>query len=183
MEPEAEPDKLNFKNIEDKKLTDYHKIEKITRIKDEIKIDKETSDNLFKLYWFEIIFVMANCGCKRFRDRRTIIKAGNRKFFFYLDVHSYIKKMQEIDLLKYLLFNKEELYLFNFLSKPLISTKDITHQAKIEFDEEQNRDLNMTNDDIVKLYNAYNSMSKNVNSDSNFKLINLVDAEVESLRD
>ena len=40
---------------------------------------------------------------------------------YYLDVLTYVKKVQEIDILKYLLLDKDQVKMFNFLTKPTIS--------------------------------------------------------------
>ncbi len=92
--------------------------------------------------------------------------------------------MQEIDILKYLMLNAEQLFLFNFLSKPSISTNDITSQVKTEFDEEQKRVLTMTKDEIEKMHECYKSiLAQNQLSHQDKKLVNLIDAEIDCLKE
>ena len=89
--------------------------------------------------------------------------------------------MQEIDILKYLLLDKDQVNLFNFLTRPTVSllysdSDNIYHtmqkngekKSKISF-----REL----EEILQSYNAI----KNNNNDLNKKLLYLFDYEVDNL--
>ena len=152
--------------------------------KKDLHLDKEMTSRLFKMNSLEILLIKMKCFCcKGLKNRKKIIKAGEYKFFFYLDVLTYIKKMQEVDILKYLVLNADQLYLFNFLSKPSISTKDITSQVYKEFEEEQKRNMTMmSKDEVMKLYESYKCILKQKEvSNQDKKLIHLVDAEIDSM--
>jgi hypothetical protein len=149
----------------------------------DIEIDKEMTNQLFKLNTFEILLIKLGCCCKRFRQRKRIVKAGEYKIFFYLDVLTYIKKMQEVDIIKYLLLSADQLYLFNFLSKPSISTNDITSMVYTEFQTEQKRTLTLTKEEIHRMKDCYqNILGQNELTYQDKKLVNLIDAEIDSMR-
>lgn len=59
-----------------------------------------------------------NLGIKKSYQQQ--IKYSMEKIFNKLDVVNILNKMQEIDKLKYVLLNKEQLELFNYIPKPLI---------------------------------------------------------------
>jgi hypothetical protein len=152
--------------------------------KKEIEIDENMTKKLFKLNTFEILFIKLRCCCQRFRKRKKIVKAGEYKFFFYLDVLTYIKKMQEVDILKYLMLSADQLYLFNFLSKPSISTNDVSSMVYTEFQMEQKRTLTLTQDEIHKMQECYKSiLGQDTITYQDKKLINLVDAEIDTMRE
>jgi hypothetical protein len=177
----------NLVEIEKKKRLSKHttklSITSFTKKKD-IEIDKEMTNKLFKLNTLEILLIKLRCCCLRFRKRKRIVKAGEYKFFFYLDVLTYIKKMQEVDILKYLILSADQLYLFNFLSKPSISTNDITSMVYTEFQTEQKRILTLTKDEIHRMQECYkNILGQESVTHQDKKLINLVDAEIDTMRD
>jgi hypothetical protein len=102
---------------------------------------------------------------------------------FYLDVLTYIKKMQEIDLLKYLLLSADELCLFNFLSKPPVSSNDISSEVYKEFEMEQRKNLTLNKEEILQMHECYyNVLKQDKLTYEEKKLINLVDAEIEGIK-
>ena len=100
---------------------------------------------------------------------------------YYFDVFTYIKKIQEIDILKYLLLDKNQLAVFNFLSKPsvsnLYSDSDDIYQ-NIEKNREFHDDIKMKElSEIVKNYNTMKEKTDNVTN----KLFYLFDYELDNL--
>jgi hypothetical protein len=71
-----------------------------------------------------------------------------------MDLITYMKKMQEIDIIKYLLLDKDTLHLMNFISKPSVSltkSKIETKEYKKFFNIEENAiELNQENVDSLK---------------------------------
>lgn len=71
----------------------------------------------------EILFVMI-CpilSWKKLKKKNSLFKKGKDKLFFQLDVLNYLKHMQLLDILNYILLNNEENIIVQFLSKPSIS--------------------------------------------------------------
>ena len=100
---------------------------------------------------------------------------------YYFDVFTYIKKIQEIDILKYLLLDKNQLTVFNLLSKPsvsnLYSDSDDIYQ-NIEKNREFHDDIKMKElSEIVKNYNTMKEKTDNVTN----KLFYLFDYELDNL--
>ena len=70
---------------------------------------------------YEIILRYCPCKTKKFTLKQKLHKKASKKMDYYFDIFTYVKKMQEIDLIKYLLLDKDQVKLFNFISKPSIS--------------------------------------------------------------
>ena len=89
--------------------------------------------------------------------------------------------MQEIDILKYLLFDKNQINLFNFLTKPsvskLYSDSDDIYQ-NIQKNREFHHEIQIEEvNDIIKSYDSINGN----NDDLNKKLLYLFNYEVDNL--
>jgi hypothetical protein len=101
-----------------------------------------------------------------------------------MDVLTYIKKMQEVDILKYLLLTPDQLDLFSFMTKPSVLIHEIKNDFYKDFEEEQKRSLSLNRDEIEKIFVAYrNILNKDIITIQDKKLINLFEAEVENLRE
>jgi hypothetical protein len=137
-----------------------------------------------KLKTLDVLKLKLNCCTKNHvkSDVEKILSIGKEKMFFYLDILTYIRKMQELDILKYLLLSGDHLNLFRFLSKPLISSNDISCSVYKDFLLEQKKFLTLDKDDIDVIRESYSKIYQNYEKCSvDEKLINLVDAEIESL--
>ena len=99
----------------------------------------------------------------------------------YLDIISYIKKMQEIDILKYLLLDKDQIKIFNFLSIPSISLKfsDSDDYYKNVLSSRVNN-AKFNSEELQEIIIGYNAI-KNKKDDLNSKLFSLFDNEVNHL--
>ena len=99
----------------------------------------------------------------------------------YLDNVSYIKKMQEIDILKYLLLDKDQIKIFNFLSIPSISLKfsDSDDYYKNVLSSRVNN-AKFNSEELQEIIIGYNAI-KNKKDDLISKLFSLFDNEVNHL--
>jgi hypothetical protein len=171
---------LNVKKALSKKTTMHHIDSSLKKreIDSDIHIER-----FFKLSTIEIFLIKAKCCCKKFKTRKKILKAGQHKMNFYLDVLTYIKKMQEIDILKYLLLSADQLCLFNFLSKPPVSSNDISSEIYKEFEMEQRKNLTLSKEEILQMHECYyNILKQDRLTNEEKKLVNLVDAEIDGIK-
>ena len=99
----------------------------------------------------------------------------------YLDNVSYIKKMQEIDILKYLLLDKDQIKILNFLSITSISLKfsDSDDYYKNVLSSRVNNSK-FNSEELLEIIKGYNAL-KNKKDDLNSKLFSLFDNEVNHL--
>ena len=117
------------------------------------------------------------------RRRYELLNEAERKVHYYLEVFNYIKGMQEIDLLKYCLFDKEQITLFDYLASPPLKTSSKKMNAIYkEFESEQVNVGKIQKKEIDKVYDCYNIIrNKNSVTFEDLKLLRLINAEVELL--
>ena len=91
--------------------------------------------------------------------------------------------MQEIDLMKYCLFDKEEVILLDYLSYPLFKTSSYTiNKTYKEFESLQIPYKKIQKQEIDEVYNCYNFIkNKEIVRKKDIKLLKLIDAENEIL--
>ena len=99
---------------------------------------------------------------------------------YYLDIITYVKKMQEIDILKYLLLNKDQVNLFNFLTRPTVSMLYSDSDDIYQSIQKRENKTKITSREIEEIVQSYNTI-KNNNDDLNKKLFYLFDYEVDHL--
>jgi hypothetical protein len=85
----------------------------------------------------DIICIKLNCCCKKFQNKKKILSAGKEKLYLYLDVTTYLRKIQDFDTTKNILLNRDQRQLIGFLSLPLLSAKDIKNPIYKQFISEQ----------------------------------------------
>ena len=133
-------------------------IQKIEHIRPIKKNDDDnlvfTKPNIIKSIFNYLFFC---CSSKIKRKKFLLLEAEN-KINYYLDIQTYIKTVQEIELLKEILFDKASLILFQFLSKAslkILNEHIVFNQKFIkEFEQEKKIDEN----EIDKLYLIYQKM-------------------------
>ena len=146
-------------------------------------INKKKEENFAELgviqaFWSKCCFWMNN---KQERRRQFFDKA-EKKIHYYFDVYNYIKKMQEVDLLVYSLFDDEQVKLIDFLSRPPLKITPREMDIYNEFANRQSFNIKIGKGQINELYKAYNTIKKK--DDLNFedlKLLRLVNAEIKFL--
>lgn len=116
--------------------------------------------------FFDILLYVLCCGnCKDVQKKGIVFENADKIFNKNLDVINYMKKMQEIDIVKYLVLDNETLDLMNFLSKPSVSIGQRLNQddeyLKFFFPSEKINSINYSN--INNLKNSYDMIVKREN--------------------
>ena len=160
------------------KLNERQKIVPIDKLEEKLF---SKSKKALNFNCFEIIFRNFSCKSKKLTFKSLLYDKASKKMNYYFDVYTYIRKMQEIDILKYLLFDKNQINLFNFLTKPsvskLYSDSDDIYQ-NIQKNREFHHEIQIEEvNDIIKSYDSINGN----NDDLNKKLLYLFNYEVDNL--
>lgn len=101
----------NFNKIEDNKYSKTHNsLTKGRKLSNPLKI---TTCELISNY----------VCCRNIKEKKKIFNIAEEKFNNNIDVLTYQRKMLEIDILKYLILDKDLLEIMNFISKPTVSYK------------------------------------------------------------
>ena len=148
----------------------------------EIQIKKIKNNNLsLRMNICETICVKLCFWCSKKLDKKNnIISKAEDRVHYYLDVFNYIKKMQEIDLLTYCIFDQDQFKLFEYLSKPPVKFDGQDFNVYNEFLNRQVSYKSIDKDEIENLYKSYNNIRKKEDLlFEDIKLLRLVNAEVK----
>ena len=171
---------------------EYEKIEKEKEKEKELEKEKEKETKSFEkaeadfpsTSVLSIFFTyLTHCTCNYQKRKYQLIKKAKGKINYYLEIINYVKGMQEIDLFKYCLFDKEQIYILDYLAKPpfRLSHKEIDCIYS-EFEKDQYTFEVIGKDEIDKVYNSYNTIrNKGDVTFEDLKLLRLINAEVDYL--
>ena len=188
-----ETDELN-KNIQihssclsSKKNSVYYKQEEMLEIQNTKQDSNQSIDqnyiefeypnlNIFDIIWATLCF----WSSKKQKRRSKIIDIAEKKIHYYLDIYTYITKMQEIDIMKYCLFDEDQLTLIKFLSKPPVKLGYTPFGVYSEFENQQKSNHLIGKKEINELFSTYiNVRNKDEITFEDLKLLRLVKAEVD----
>ena len=146
-------------------------------------VNNKDDENLGKFTTLDyLIASFCYCCSKKQTRRNYLIKKCEGKIHYYLDIYTYIKKMQEIDLIKYCLFDHNQLKLFKYLSTPPVKLSEKNIGIYREFEEHQTNYTKIDKTEIDDLYNSYKEIAKKKDiTFEDIKLMRLVNAELDYL--
>lgn len=124
-----------------------------------INIPYETKKNRLKLSFFGYLeYLFRTVLCLKKLPEHVIISKAENAFRNDMDIVNIITKLHDFEKLKILLLNEDQLFLFNYLSKPLITFNDGESSALNE------ENLNQSHLKMSKLMSyRYRGISKNMN--------------------
>jgi len=120
---------MDNKNIIDLKVNE-HLIKQFNNNKNlNNEIDKKNKNNnnieftsiKHNCYEMIIYFICPYCALKKLKEKNILFNKGKNQLFFQLDIISYLRKVQQIELLNYIILDPGKNTILDFLSKPLIS--------------------------------------------------------------
>jgi hypothetical protein len=132
------------------------------------------------------ILAKSICCCflsQRQKLKKELYEFGYAQYSHHMSILSYLRKMHEIDILKYILLDEKQTTLFNFVSKPslsLLNNNDFVDKLKMKFDSDFNKE------EIDNVYKSFLEIanfpqSKKDCKDINIKLLNYVASEIDHL--
>lgn len=111
--------------------------------------------------------------------RQKLYDRGYKNLSYDMNILTYIRKMHEVDIIKHLIFNENEICLLNFISKPsvsLVSKNEISDSLQQKFDVEFNKE------EIDKLHKSFHDIIVNDRqTESDRKLLKIVASEIDNL--
>ena len=153
-----------------------------------IGIKKEENEIKFKkLNIFQLIFNVFCFWCSpKLKKSSFLLNQAENKINYYMDIYTYIKIVQEFELLKDLLFDKKSIILFNFLSKTSMKIINNNHFIFSQRFEREFQSIKLMNEfEIDKIYYYYQKMllDKNNLSKEELKLLEFFKNEINFLKD
>jgi hypothetical protein len=121
--------------------------------------------------------------CKRKSKKHFLFRIAEKKVKYYLDVLTYIKMLGELDLIKDIIFNDNQRYLFDFLAKPFVDDKN----AKLDnnyYRHKYRKAFSIDNKEIEGLYKCYKKVKTQELKifENSQRLIKKIDEEIEVLK-
>ena len=152
--------------------------------KKEEEIMKKAENDFAKIGVVSAVYTSFCYWSNKYQKRKyELLKKAEAKIHYYLEIFNYIKGMQEIDLLKYCIFDQEQIALIDYLAKPPLKTnkKEITAIYK-EFESEQVSFGKIGKKEIDEVFCAYNTIrNKDTITFEDLKLLRLINAEAQLL--
>ena len=151
-------------------------------IKTQSPVSKKNQEDLVKLSLYQIIrnFFCFWCN-KSWKRKNKLIKRAEKKINYYMDIITYVKTIQEFELLKEVLFDENTLRLFQFISKPTMKIINDDFIYCHHFLKEYTPFKNIRKKEIDELYNNYKEVLQNEKSMEQLKLLSFIKGEVNFL--
>jgi hypothetical protein len=121
------------------------------------------------------------CTNLRSKVQKHILKKAEHKLDYYLDIQTYINKMQEVDLIKEIFFNPYQQKIFDFISIPsiyLTTNNKILELKNIK--QKPEKAYNIEKDHIESMINCYHHL-KPIPGLANSRLLKLFELEIKYL--
>lgn len=174
----------NFHKNELKKTSEYL-YDKMS----EMTIDDTSNNKIKKKFIYRIstaqIIKSIYCTCfsHKLKKKKKFYDLCKEKLNNYLDINNYIKSVQDINLLKYIIFDFDQLLLFNYLERKAVKLND-KKENKI-YDRYKNKIENKwvyNRNESDEVYTTFKRIckKKQINFED-LKLIRLLNAEVDYL--
>ena len=146
------------------------------------KRERKKKDDLdIKYNIIELAFSMLcqSCSWKKLQMKNVLLEKGKRKLFYHLDILTYLKNMQMLEIINFIVLKGYESVIVRFISKPSIS---IANKIDV-FEQIQNRyNYNTTEKEIIDFFQSIKYLhEKDAKSDRDRKLINIAGIELNHL--
>ncbi len=144
---------------------------------------KYQQESVVKLNLCQLILNFFCFWCtKNSYKKHIIMKKAEKKILYYLDILTYVKTIQEFELLKGILFNDINIKLFEFASKPSMKIVDEDFIFYHPIFKELTPFKNIGKDDIDQLYLNYKEILQQENTIENVKLLNIIKNDIKFLQ-
>ena len=144
--------------------------------------NKKEQEDLVKLNIIQIVYAALCSFCsKQWNIKYRLIKSAERKIHYYMDIVTYIKTVQEFELLKEILFNENYLRLFQFVCKPTMKILNDECMFCHHFEREYIPFKKIGKVEIDSLYLNYKQVLQQEKSIEKLKILNFMKGEIDFL--
>ena len=155
---------------------------KQTEIIPQTQKNKKEQEDIVKLNIIQIVYAALCSFCsKKWNIKYRLIKIAEKKIHYYMDIVTYIKTIQEFELLKEMLFNENFLRLFQFVCKPTMKILNDKCMFCHHFEREYIPFKQIGKEEIDNLYLNYKEVLQQEKSIEKLKILNFIKTEIEFL--
>ena len=155
---------------------------KQTEIIPQTQKNKKEQEDIVKLNIIQIVYAALCSFCsKKWNIKYRLIKSAERKIHYYMDIVTYIKTVQEFELLKEMLFNENFLRLFQFVCKPTMKILNDECMFCHHFEREYIPFKQIGKEEIDNLYLNYKEVLQQEKSIEKLKILNFIKNEIDFL--
>ncbi|EAR83265.2 ABC transporter family protein (macronuclear) [Tetrahymena thermophila SB210] len=122
------------------------------------------------------------------KRKKQIIDYSIQKLYYHLDVIYIVKKLLEVDKLKQLIMDKDQIQLFEYISKPVISDEEVFGKQNEQDLQEQQEKYSILYQDnrseiqkVQDAYQSYQSILKRDLSAMDKKILNHLDPQLVNI--
>ncbi|KAL4507261.1 hypothetical protein ABPG72_002054 [Tetrahymena utriculariae] len=180
-----EKDQLNQLHLQNTRLENSSTKKKITNEQFKKLLCKEKNSMQLSIAEYIKYFFWPFGSVKK---KKQIIDYSIQKLYYHLDVIYIVKKLLEVDKLKQLIMDKDQIQLFEYISKPLISDEDVFGKQNVQNLQEQQEKYSIlyqdNRSDIQKAqdaYQSYQSIQKRDLSAMDKKILNHLDPQLVNI--
>ena len=142
---------------------------------------KKSNEIMLKYSIIELLFVFI-CPClswEKLRLKNILLDKARKKLYFQLDILTYLKNMQLLELLNYVMLEKHENLILKILSKPsisLVNRMDIYEQLHMRYN------VDITDKEMKEFYSSMNYLSDKTNkTNQELRLYKIASIEMQNL--
>ena len=126
--------------------------------------------------------IKSSICCQKKSRKIILLNMAGEKLHYYMDVISYIKMKEEFNTLKEILFNENQIHLFDFLSRPIIDDR----VAKLN-ENKKNGKINMFSkvhdkeiEGVFEYYEKARSQDLK-NDENNQRLFKMIEEQIKTM--
>ncbi|EAR91780.2 small GTP-binding domain protein (macronuclear) [Tetrahymena thermophila SB210] len=173
-------------NLQFKRSSDKEKEKSKKQVEDQFKkhFDNQMSSMQLSV-WQYFKSTIFSCFSKLHKEQKNIINYSREKLYYNIDIFNIIHKLNELEKLKRLIFDQDQLKLFDYLPKPTIQTdicftqNDKKEDIEIDLLYQDNRSELQK---ACESFQAYQNIAhKNDQSTLDQKLINQLDPALKEM--
>ncbi|EAR97898.2 zinc knuckle protein (macronuclear) [Tetrahymena thermophila SB210] len=152
----------------------------VKSLMDSIKIILNPLKAIIKLTIIEYIKYFSSSNSKQLKQKKEFIQNGFKKVSNHLDIENILNKLQELEKLKQVVLNEDQLKLFELLPRPVLrsdSSESQSNQGNSFYDKINKTYEEKVDDAFQSLANILNKPKK---SQRDIQLIQLLDKKIYS---
>ena len=172
----------NIKDVEEKSMTKSQRIKKsMSSLFESFHSTKDQNgQNKLEVSYWEYITLFFDCFKKKTSLKNKLIRKAEKTYIEELDVVNIVTKIQDLEKLKILLLDEDQIVLFNYLSKPVLTLEDLIEESETQSPSQKRltQCFNRKKNAKIHLEESYKNLLLRTDDKLSAKLIGFFDKEI-----